>query len=149
MTFILNYLNTLQLISSTIWKIIMPEYKILIVDDSKSVLAFILDFFLDDENYDVLTADNGKTALEVLAEEKNIDCVVMDWEMPVMSGLETLVEIKKQYPKISVAIMSANSGTFIIQKMLSHGANDFIIKPFTRETFLDKIKKILEKRKNL
>ncbi len=127
----------------------MPEYKILIVDDSKSVLAFILDFFLDDENYDVLTADNGKNALEVLAEEKNIDCVVMDWEMPVMSGLETLVEIKKLYPNISVTIMSANSGTFIIQNMLSHGASDFIMKPFTRDTFVEKIKKSLDKRKIL
>lgn len=126
----------------------MSITKLLIVDDSKSVLAFILDFFLDDENYDVQTAENGKVALEVLAEDENIDCVIMDWEMPVMSGLETLVEIKKQYPKMSVVIMSAKNGAFDIQRMLSQGASDFIIKPFTRDIFIDKMKKVIEKRKN-
>ncbi|MGY3803196.1 response regulator [Pigmentibacter ruber] len=126
----------------------MHVSKLLIVDDSKSVLAFILDFFLDDEKYEVFTAENGKVALEVFEDEKDIECIVMDWEMPVMSGLETLVEIKKINPKMSVIIMSANNGVSDVQKMLSYGANDFIIKPFTREIFLDKVKNVLEKRKN-
>ena len=87
----------------------MQISKLLIIDDSRSVLAFILDFFLDDEKYEVFTAENGKVALEVFDDEKDFECVIMDWEMPVMSGLETLVEIKKINPKISVIVMSAKN----------------------------------------
>ena len=72
--------------------------KILLVDDEKDILEFLI-YNLEKEGYNVVTADNGKKALEI-AKRILPDLIILDVMMPEMDGVSTCVEIKK-YPKLS------------------------------------------------
>ncbi|WP_397600517.1 response regulator [Silvanigrella sp.] len=73
----------------------MSKLNVLVVDASKSVLASVNDYFDNIDEFKLFLAKSGKDALETIEDEKNIDCVFLDWDLPVMNGLEALVEIKK------------------------------------------------------
>ncbi|APJ02513.1 response regulator [Silvanigrella aquatica] len=124
----------------------MADLKILLIDDSKSIQTFVAECFSNDPDTKFLTANNGKMGLEILEEEPDVDIVFLDWEMPVMNGIETLDEIKKHHSKVIVIMMTSKNGAFDIQKMLLHGATDYIMKPFTRDNIFDKLQEILTKR---
>lgn len=125
----------------------MADLKLLFIDDSKSIHAFVKDCFASNSGVELITAYNGKVGLEILEDEGgDIDCIFLDWEMPIMNGIETLVEIKKLFPNIMVIMMTSKNGALDIQKMLSHGATDYIMKPFTRDNIFDKINEIKKKK---
>ena len=124
----------------------MANLKVLLIDDSKAIQAFVKDCFLNIPGMELITANNGKIGLETLEDEENIDCVFLDWEMPVMNGIETLAEIKKLFPKLIVIMMTSKNGALDIQKMLSLGASDYIMKPFTRDNLVDKLNEIMKKK---
>jgi DNA-binding response OmpR family regulator len=124
----------------------MADLKILLIDDSRTIHAFVKDCFSNNSNIELITASNGKIGLETLADEDDVDCVFLDWEMPIMNGIETLVEIKKLFPKVIVIMMTSKNGALDIQKMLSLGATDYIMKPFTRDNIFDKLDEILKKK---
>jgi two-component system chemotaxis response regulator CheY len=124
----------------------MATLKILLIDDSKTIQAFVRECFSNNKNIDLITADNGKIGLESLKDEDDVDCILLDWEMPVMNGIETLIEIKKKYPKITVMMLTVRNGALDIQKMLSLGADEYIMKPFTRDILLEKLDKLMVKK---
>ncbi|WP_338636361.1 response regulator [Spirobacillus cienkowskii] len=124
----------------------MVTLKILLIDDSKTTQAYVRECFSNNKNIDLITADNGKIGLDVLKDEDDVDCIFLDWEMPVMNGIETLIEIKKKYPKITVMMLTVRNGALDIQKMLSLGADEYIMKPFTRDILLEKLDKLMIKK---
>lgn len=124
----------------------MKKLNVLIIDDSRSILAFVSNFFDNNDDYKLFLAKSGKDGLEILEEEKNIDCVFLDWEMPVMNGIEALDQIKKLYPNVSVIMMTAKNGALDIQNMLSHGASGNILKPFDKDNMFDKLNEIKKKK---
>jgi two-component system chemotaxis response regulator CheY len=124
----------------------MATLKILLIDDSKTTQAYVRECFSNNKNIDLITADNGKIGLEELKDEDDVDCILLDWEMPVMNGIETLIEIKKKYPKITVMMLTVRNGALDIQKMLSLGADEYIMKPFTRDILLEKLDKLMVKK---
>jgi two-component system chemotaxis response regulator CheY len=124
----------------------MATLKILLIDDSKTTQAYVRECFSNNKNIDLITADNGKIGLEELKDEDDVDCILLDWEMPVMNGIETLIEIKKKYPKITVMMLTVRNGALDIQKMLSLGAAEYIMKPFTRDILLEKLDKLMVKK---
>ncbi len=124
----------------------MVTLKILLIDDSKTTQAYVRECFSNNKNIDLITADNGKIGLDVLKDEDDVDCIFLDWEMPVMNGIETLIEIKKKYPKITVMMLTVRNGALDIQKMLSLGADEYIMKPFTRDVLLEKLDKLMIKK---
>lgn len=105
--------------------------KILIVDDNKinrQVLCKILE-----STYDVLQAENGKVALEILYENyESISAVLLDIIMPVMNGYEMLEEISRDafLSKIPIIVMTGTDDEGAEVKALSMGAHDFLIKPY-------------------
>ena len=72
---------------------------ILIVDDDYEIRGMISDFLRDSESYNVLEAENGKEALEILKNNKT-DLVISDINMPEMKGFDLLKEIKERFPLI-------------------------------------------------
>ncbi len=124
----------------------MSKLNVLVVDASKSVLASVNDYFDNIDEFKLFLAKSGKDALETIEDEKNIDCVFLDWDLPVMNGLEALVEIKKRYPKIFVIMMTSKNGALDIQNMLSHGATGNILKPLAKENMFDKLEEIKKKK---
>lgn len=105
--------------------------KVMIVDDTIIYRKILKDVLLTIENTEVIaTAPNGKIALKKI--ESNMpDLILLDVEMPVMDGLETLSEIKKRYPEIGVIMVSGinERQANITMKALENGAVDFVAKP--------------------
>ncbi|HAR63591.1 MAG TPA: hypothetical protein DCS13_09025 [Candidatus Margulisbacteria bacterium] len=111
--------------------------KLLIIDDDEMVRS-TLRYFLQN-NYEVYEAGNGKEGLEVLAREK-ISLVLLDYHMPGMNGIETLLLIKRDHPGVQVCMMSAEHTPYFREYALSYGSYDFIRKPFD----LDEVKAVLK-----
>ncbi len=104
--------------------------KILIVDDDIRNL-FALAQILEEKEIEVIEAENGVSAIEILKENKNIDLILMDIMMPEMNGYEAM-EIIRKTPGISeipIITVTAKAMKEDYQKALNYGANDYISKP--------------------
>lgn len=102
----------------------------LVVDDEEDML-WMLQRSLNKnmEDVEVLAARSGEEALDIL-HEKEVDLVITDINMPGMSGLDLLIEIKNQYPKTGVMIMTAYPSSGYKDKAMMNGSLRFIEKPF-------------------
>ncbi len=95
---------------------------------------------------EIHTANNGKEALEKI-EENDIDCVIMDINMPVLNGLETTRLIKKNKSFIKIIVVSMNCDASIVNKMLKAGADAFINKDTGKSELLIAIDKVMKDEK--
>ena len=108
----------------------MPDH-ILIVDDEKGILQS-LSSILQDEGYDISTAENGADALK-LAKEDTPLLVLLDIWLPDIDGIEVLRRIKEQMPEIIIIMMSGHGTIETAVKATKLGAYDFIEKPLSLE----------------
>ena len=118
---------------------------ILVVDDEK-VVRDGCHRVLSGKGYKVLTAENGRQALDLLAGEV-IDMILLDLKMPVMSGEEMLGITTEKYPGIPVIIITGHGTVDTAVECMKNGAYDFITKPFQMDQFLLTITRAAEKRK--
>ena len=80
---------------------------ILLVDDEEALLQSLSEGLMaSDGEFEVLTAENGRKALEILRAGHRIDLMVTDLEMPVMTGFELLAQIKKEFPTIPAIVIT-------------------------------------------
>jgi two-component system, NtrC family, response regulator AtoC len=105
--------------------------KILIVDNDDGLIHF-LSRLLVKQGYDVSPCNDGSAALRRLADEA-FDTVLLDYKMPGLNGLETLVEIKRARIKTPVIIMTAHGTTETAIEAMKLGAYDYLLKPFDTE----------------
>ncbi|MCK4888842.1 MAG: sigma-54-dependent Fis family transcriptional regulator, partial [Candidatus Aminicenantes bacterium] len=112
---------------------------VLIVDDDESIRD-MLSIVLKDENYNVLTAEDGKKALIHLKKNK-INLVISDIKMPDMDGIELLNIIKKKDEKIPVIMITGHASTNDAIEAMKIGAEQYITKPFN----IDELKVVIEK----
>ncbi|MCB1776733.1 MAG: chemotaxis response regulator protein-glutamate methylesterase [Candidatus Competibacteraceae bacterium] len=107
------------------------KIRIMLVDDSAVIRRLLTDILTSDPQLDVAgSAQNGQVALEKLP-ILNPDLIVLDVEMPVMDGLETLTEIRKRQPRLPIIMFSSitERGAVVTLEALARGANDYITKP--------------------
>ncbi|GIU81807.1 MAG: acetoacetate metabolism regulatory protein AtoC [Pyrinomonadaceae bacterium] len=116
--------------------------KILIADDDDS-LRRVLEFQLSEAGYKVETAADGAQALELFSKTK-FDCVITDWRMPAVSGLEVLRRANTINSETPVIIITAFGDVETAVQALRGGAFDFITKPFDRQVILSTIQKALK-----
>jgi UDP-3-O-[3-hydroxymyristoyl] N-acetylglucosamine deacetylase len=114
---------------------------ILIVDDEEQIRASVRGV-LADEGFRVLEADNGRTALAVIAAE-NPRLVLLDIWMPEVDGVEILREIQKRHPGTRVIVISGHGNIETAVRATQLGAIDFIEKPFSIERLLQRIERAL------
>ncbi len=113
--------------------------KILVIDDDDAVRKFITEILRQD-GYSVTGAENGKIALQVLAQQPDIMFVITDIIMPEQEGIETIREIKACYPRIKIIAISGGgkiSPENYLQLAHAMGANTTLSKPFSRKELLD------------
>lgn len=119
--------------------------KILFVDDS-GIMRKSMTNAAKENGFTVIEAENGAEALSRLRKYgKNIDLVIMDWNMPIMDGYEALTRIKasQEYADIPVLMATADGVEEDVVKAIKAGASGYLVKPFTSEALLDQIKSIL------
>ncbi len=102
--------------------------RILVVDDEK-LIRWSVGERLQRGGYEVLSAESGEEALEVMAAQTP-DLVLLDVRLPGIDGLVTLQRALGQYPELAVLMMSAHSTVDIAVEAMKHGAIDFLVKPF-------------------
>jgi two-component system chemotaxis response regulator CheY len=105
----------------------------------------ILSKTMAESGFDVLTAGNGREALEVMEREgPDIEVVLVDWNMPVMSGLEFVQSLRARSSFAAVRILMVTTETEIeqMERALEAGADEYIMKPFTRDMVEDKLRMI-------
>jgi two-component system chemotaxis response regulator CheY len=122
--------------------------KVIVADDSQ-VMRMIIEKIVNSLGYEAVHAGNGQEVLSVL--EKgcgDTDLILLDWNMPVLNGLETLRRIKKSRTTrdIPVLMVSTESEEDKIQQVMNAGAGGYISKPFTAESLAAVIRKMKEKR---
>ena len=115
--------------------------RVLMVDDSKSMLAFYSSV-ASAMGLSAITAENGQQALQILEEDKSFDLILMDLNMPVITGIELTQKVRSNLSVDKIPIVMATTESEQSQEELAKkmGANDFIRKPFTAEQLEDKIK---------
>ena len=109
--------------------------KVLIIDDEKAIRQSLA-AYLEDHNYEVITAENGRQGLAFISSEKP-DLMLLDLRMPEMDGIEVLRHVKKIMPDLPVIVISGVNRIGDVVNALRHGAWDYLEKPIKNFTVLD------------
>ena len=120
----------------------MEQIKILWVDDEIDLLKPHI-LFLEKKNYNVTTCNNGRDAVDIF-EEGNFDIVFLDENMPGMSGLETLSEIKEKKSSTPVIMITKSEEEYIMEEAIGSKIADYLIKPVNPNQILLSLKKNLD-----
>ncbi len=121
---------------------VQEKTTILVVDDQIGMLETFTDI-LEDQGFDVVTADDGFTAIDRV-KEQDFNLVFMDMKMPGINGVQTFREMKKIRPNISVVMMTAYSVEDLIEEAIAEGAYTVIHKPFDIDKVIQTIDKALK-----
>jgi two-component system chemotaxis response regulator CheY len=118
--------------------------KVLLVDDS-GVMRALLRTIINSSDFIVVgEAQNGIKALEVLGTLKP-DLVCLDIEMPELSGLDTLLQLKSKYPGIGVVMVTSSTVAADVKQALASGADGYILKPFNAGKVIDTLTRAYQK----
>jgi len=119
--------------------------RVLVVDDEEVVREGCRRV-LAGKGYEIFTAENGKQALDVLADE-SVDIMLLDLKMPVMGGEEVLEKTRTTYPDIPTIVITGHGTVDTAVGCMKKGAYDFITKPFQIDQFLITVERAADKRR--
>jgi len=111
----------------------------IVIDDSKSIRS-ILSKILLEIGFVVEEAGNGLEALDVIRKEK-VDLALVDWNMPDMNGYEFIQEVRKDntYKDMRMMMVTTETEMNKVVEALEAGANEYVMKPFTKEMIIEKL----------
>ena len=115
----------------------MSQHTILIVDDEKEIRDLI-EIYLKNEGYTVLSAATGLEAMQLVAKE-SIDLIILDVMMPVVNGIDACIKIREKY-NIPIIMLSAKVEDIDKILGLSVGADDYLAKPFNPLELIARVK---------
>jgi len=116
--------------------------RILVVDDSKAVHAFITSLFAETK-HELKHVFNGREAVTTAREQPaGFDLILMDWEMPKLCGVDALQEIRLLGVTTPVLMVTTKNEPESIGLALERGATDFVMKPFTKDILFGKIAEV-------
>jgi two-component system chemotaxis response regulator CheY len=112
----------------------------LVIDDSRTIRS-ILTKKLVHLGFKVSDAENGQLGLDVLRATPLISLVLVDWNMPVMNGLEFVKAVRRDaaYNNLTIVMVTTETETSQMVAALEAGANDYIMKPFTDEIIVERL----------
>ncbi len=119
---------------------------ILIAEDEEINYLYLEALLNVEESFkcNILRAKNGREAIEICRQNNNIDLILMDLKMPVITGHQATREIKAIYPNIPIIAQTAYSSEEDKEKALNAGCDDFISKPINKEEIIHKINILLK-----
>jgi serine/threonine protein kinase len=127
--------------------LINSKITILIVDDEPFIRKSVREL-LEDEGYTVTEAGNSSGAMKIL-EDREIDIVLMDIQMPGTDGMETLKTMAQKHPGVDTIMISGHGNIETAVEALKFGANDFLEKPFSSVKLKEAVGAVVKKREQL
>jgi len=120
-----------------------PNMRVLVVDDFSTMRRIVRNILRQLGFQNVVEADDGTTAWEVLNREK-VDFIVSDWNMPQMTGIDLLRKVRgsEQFAHIPFLMVTAEAQQENIIEAVQAKVSNYIVKPFTADTMKQKIDKI-------
>lgn len=115
---------------------------ILIVEDDETSFM-LLSVFLSQGNYKLLYAANGRIAVDLFRENRDIDLILMDLKMPVVDGYIATRKIREMDKKIPIIAQTAYALAGDSKKAMDAGCTDYITKPIKKEILLSKVERLL------
>jgi two-component system chemotaxis response regulator CheY len=114
--------------------------KALVIDDSRSAREMLADI-LQEIGFEVLKAKDAREGMAILAEIRSADVVLVDWLMPEMNGLELIraVRANPAYDRVPLMMVTTETEMPQVALALEAGANEYVMKPVTREMIIDKL----------
>ncbi len=114
--------------------------KALVIDDSRAMRR-IVSGILAGLGYETAEAGDGRQALDLLESGETFDLACIDWNMPVMTGLEFVVAVRanRAWRGMTMMMVTTESEHGQIVRALAAGAHEYLIKPFTPDAMLDKL----------
>ncbi|MFQ5797348.1 MAG: response regulator [Bacteroidota bacterium] len=116
--------------------------RILAVDDDPAMLRMIREL-LGKEKFSVTTADGGREGMKRF-NRTPFDLVLLDIDMPEVSGFEVLTHIRPRSPDVKVIMVTGLDDLKHGMRAMESGANGYITKPFNIQDFVDEVKRVLE-----
>ncbi len=115
--------------------------KILVVEDEATTKALI-QYKLKNSGFEVASADDGTEALAFVAQHE-VDLIILDLMMPLMSGNEFLIELRRSGNRVPVIVLTARTLEKDIVEALSLGADDYVKKPFSPSELIARVRSLL------
>lgn len=122
----------------------MTKKRILLVDDHQLIIDGLRGFIEANSEYTVVGEANTGTDAVKLAGILNPDVILMDIEMPEMSGIQASEEIKRNFPHIKIIIVSMHNEKQLIKKLIDQGADGYLLKNSQQSEVMDAIEKVLK-----
>src|SRR6188768_4240789 len=112
----------------------------LVIDDSRAV-RMIVGNILREQGFQVHDAVHGQDGLKRLQENPDISLVLVDWNMPVMDGLEFIQAVRRvpAWDAVRLVMVTTETESEQVQRAITAGANEYVMKPFTPEVLVAKL----------
>jgi two-component system, chemotaxis family, chemotaxis protein CheY len=112
----------------------------LIIDDSR-VARTVIRGVLREMGIEVSEAGDGREGFDALQTLPDVDLVLVDWNMPVMDGLEfiTAVRAQRAYDDVKIVMVTTETESEQVSRAMNAGANEYVMKPFTKDVLVAKL----------
>ena len=112
----------------------------LVIDDSRAV-RLLISSILREQGFEVCDAAHGQEGLQRLQDNAESRLVLVDWNMPVMDGLEFIQAVRRQreWDSVQIVMVTTETESQQVQRAMTAGANEYVMKPFTREVLVAKL----------
>jgi two-component system, chemotaxis family, chemotaxis protein CheY len=117
------------------------KVQVLVVDDSRA-MRMMLSNMLTEMGFEVSQAQHGREGLEHLTGHPDTAIALVDWNMPVMTGLEMVEAVRQDSSlnRVKLMMVTTESEMSQMELALNAGANEYVLKPFTKDVIKDKLK---------
>lgn len=123
----------------------MSQIKILVVDDEEDIRE-VIGLHLEREGYEILEAEDGETAIQILAEGDNmrrIGLILCDIRMPKVNGVECVEIFKQRAPEIPIVVITGYPDEGLATSLKERGAQDYLVKPVEKKTLVETVRKFI------
>lgn len=113
----------------------------LVIDDSRAMRR-IISGLLTEAGFEVLEAGNGQEALDALAAGERVELALVDWNMPVLDGLEFVKRVRGDdaHARMKIMMVTTETGVGEMTEALDAGADEYVMKPFSSEVIMEKLR---------
>ena len=119
----------------------MPKIHVLVVDDDAIIRMVVARCLADDPDIELTGCERGDQVLARLNNGEKFDWLILDWNMPEMSGYQLLCKLRAdiRFSGLRVLILTARTAFDDVKQALDAGADEYLMKPFTKEMLLEKL----------